>query len=168
VKIRVFVDSQIFIVYIHYYMNKETLTKTLRAEVAGMCVCQKAREASRKITRNYDEALQPIGIKTTQFTLLAVISVQDNATLTELAKALGMDRTTLSRNLGPLARNGLLEVSAEGYRRARSVSITKKGIAVMEQALPLWRSAQASMRKRLGKDTWSRIQSDLDEMRNLL
>jgi len=149
-------------------MDKESLNRELCSDVAGMCVCQKAREASRKITRMYDEVLQPAGIKTTQFTLLAVISVQDNATLTELAKTLGMDRTTLSRNLGPLQRGGLLAVSAEGYRRARSASITQKGIAVMEQALPLWRSAQASMRKRLGKDTWKRFQSDLDEMRNLL
>jgi DNA-binding MarR family transcriptional regulator len=149
-------------------MTKKTLIKELISNVAGTCVCQKARETSRKITRIYDEALQPAGIKTTQFTMLAVISVQDNATLTELAKALGMDRTTLSRNMQPLERNGLVEVSAERYRRARSVSISHIGVAVMETALPMWRLAQDSMQKRLGKDTWTHFQADLTEVRNLL
>ncbi len=149
-------------------MNKKSLIQELRSNVAGACVCQKARETSRKITRIYDEVLQPAGIKTTQFTMLAAISLQDDATLTKLAEVLGMDRTTLSRNLKPLERSGLVEVSAEGYRRARSASITSKGVKVMEEALPLWRSAQETMKKRLGNDTWTHFQADLTEVRNLL
>jgi len=149
-------------------MTKKTLVQELRANVAGACVCQKARETSRKITRIYDEMLQTAGIKTTQFTLLAAISLQDDATLTDLAKVLGMDRTTLSRNLRPLERNGLIEVSAEGYRRARSASMTEKGAAVMEEALPLWRAAQDTLKARLGKDTWNHFQTDLTEVRKRL
>jgi len=149
-------------------MDKKSLIQELRTNVAGACVCQKARETSRKITRIYDEVLQPAGIKTTQFTMLAVISVQDDATLTKLAKILGMDRTTLSRNLKPLERSGLVEVSAEGYRRARSASITSKGVMVMEKALPLWRSAQEAMQTRLGKNTWNQFQTDLTAVRKLL
>jgi len=116
----------------------------------------------------YDESLQPAGLRATQFGMLAVISLQGDATITELAAILGMDRTTLSRNLKPLARSGLIEISAEGYRRARSTSITDKGVEVMEKALPLWSSAQDSLRKRLGKDTWDRIQTDLIEIGHLL
>lgn len=133
-----------------------------------MCACRKMREASRKITRMYDEFLRPAGIKTTQFTMLAVVARMDAATLTELAKILGLDRTTLSRNLRPLERDGLIEVSAEGYRRARLVNITNEGIAAMEKALPLWRSAQKSLKRRLGDDTWARIQMELTEVGQLL
>jgi len=83
-------------------MDRKTLIKTLRNDVATVCVCRKTRETARKISRLYDDLLQPAGIKATQFTLLAAISVQGDATLTELAESLGMDRTTLSRNLKPL------------------------------------------------------------------
>lgn len=149
-------------------MDRKTLIQTLSSEVANVCACRKMREASRKITRMYDEFLRPAGIKTTQFTMLAVVARMDAATLTELAKILGLDRTTLSRNLRPLERDGLIEVSAEGYRRARSVNITNEGIAAMEKALPLWRSAQKSLKRRLGEDTWGRIQMELTEVGQLL
>ena len=142
--------------------------KQLTSDVAGLCACRKMRETSRKITRMYDEALRPAGIKCTQFSLLSVVARQDQATLTELAGVLGMERTTLSRNLGPLERKGLIEVSAEGYRRARSANITDKGVVVMEKALPLWRLAQRSLKRRLGENNWDRIQDDLAEVGQLL
>ena len=149
-------------------MAKKTLIQKLSSDVAGVCACQKMREASRKITRMYDESLRPAGIKATQFTMLAVVARKNEATLTELAETLGMERTTLSRNLGPLERNGLIEVSAEGYRRARSANITNKGVAVMEKALPLWRLAQKSLKRRLDDEAWDRIQIDLTAIGNLL
>ncbi len=149
-------------------MDKKTLIQKLGSEVAGVCACRKMRETSRKITRMYDEYLRPAGIKATQFTMLAVVAGQDEATLTELAETLGMERTTLSRNLRPLERNGLIEISAEGYRRARSANITAEGISTMEKALPLWRSAQKTLKRRLGEDTWRRIQVELTEVGHLL
>ncbi len=149
-------------------MAKRTLIQKLSSDVADVCACRKMREASRKITRMYDEVLRPAGIKANQFNMLGVVALKNEATLTELAETLGMERTTLSRNLRPLERNGLVEVSAEGYRRARSANITNKGIAVMEKALPLWRSAQNSLKRRLGDETWDRIQIDLTEIGHLL
>jgi len=142
--------------------------RQLSSGVAGVCACRKMRQASRKITRMYDEMLRPAGIKATQFNVLAIAALEDEATITELAETLGMDRTTLSRNLRPLERDGFVEVSAEGYRRARSANITNKGVAVMEKALPLWRSAQKSLKRRLGDDIWDRIQNELAEVGHLL
>ena len=149
-------------------MDRNALIKTLSNDVANVCVCRKTRETARKISRLYDDMLQPAGIKATQFTMLAAISLQGGATLTELAESLGMERTTLSRNLKPLERSGLIEVSAEGYRRARSASITDQGVAKMEKALPLWRSAQKLLKKRIGGETWERIQTDLNEIGHLI
>ena len=79
-----------------------------------------------------------------------------------------MDRTTLSRNLKPLERSGLVDISAEGYRRARSAGITNKGVTVMAKALPLWKSAQRLLKKRIGNETWDRVQLDLKEIGRLL
>jgi DNA-binding MarR family transcriptional regulator len=145
-------------------MDKKSLAMKLKSDVASVCVCRKTRETARKISRIYDDMLQPAGIKATQFTMLAAIALQVDSTLTELAETLGMDRTTLSRNLKPLERSGLIRVSAEGYRRARSASITNKGATTMEKALPLWQSAQKLLKKRIGNETWDRIQLDLSEI----
>ena len=139
----------------------------LSSDVAGVCACQKMRQAARKVTRKYNNALAPAGIKATQFTILAVVSLREGATLTALSSRLGMDRTTLSRNLGPLERQGLVELSDEGHGRARCARLTAKGVAVMETALPLWRQAQRSLRQSLGDEVWERVHTGLSEIGQL-
>lgn len=153
-------------VYIHV-MTKETLINALMQEVAGQCTCQKLREATRKISRRYDEALKPAGIKGSQFTMLAVISRSGVNTMTDLADILGMERTTLIRNLKPLARDGLVEVSAEGYRRSRSAGITDKGIAVLETAVPIWRATQLKLKGELGIEAWDQVHTGLGALNQL-
>ena len=148
-------------------MTRETLIKQLSSDVRGACACHKMREASRKITRRYDEALKPAGIKATQFPILAFIGLNEGVTLTELSSLLGMERTTFLRNLGPLERQGLIKTYDDGYGRARSAKLTAKGVTVMEKALPLWRQAQRSLRKRLGDDIWARVQDELSEIGQL-
>jgi len=149
-------------------MDRQSLTRQLASELRDACACQKVREASRKITRLYDEALRPAGIKVTQFTMLVVVALMEKATLTEMAEQLGMDRTTLTRNLKPLERAGLVEVSDEGYRRARQVNLTDQGAAALERALPLWRQAQSVLKARMGEEAWTRMQAGLDEARHRL
>ena len=139
----------------------------LNSDVAGACACHKMRAAARKITRRYNDALKPAGIKATQFTLLAAIGLFEGVTLTELSANLGMDRTTLSRNLGPLERQALIETFDEGVGRARSARLTGKGVSVMETALPLWREAQESLRRSLGDEIWTRVHAELTEVRQL-
>ena len=140
----------------------------LSSDVRGACACHKMREAARKITRKYNDALKPAGIKATQFSILAVAGLNEGYTLTELAAQLGMDRTTFSRNLGPLEREALIETYDDGYGRARSAKLTAKGVRVMEKALPLWRQAQSLLRQRLGNDTWKRVQGELTEVGRLI
>jgi len=135
--------------------------KQLSSEVGGACACDKMRKAARKITRDYNEALKPAGVTATQFTILAAVCLKEGATLTELSSHLGMERTTFLRNLHPLERQALIKTYDDGYGRARSAKLTGKGVAVMENALPLWRQAQRSLRKRLGDDTWTRVHDEL-------
>ncbi|SDE70844.1 MarR family winged helix-turn-helix transcriptional regulator [Kordiimonas lacus] len=145
-------------------MKKSKIIEKLKQDVAGQCACQKLRKATRIITRRYDEALKPIGIKGNQFTMLSVISLVDAVTLTELADKMGMERTTLIRNLKPLERDGLISISSEGFRRARSAEITDKGLNVLEEALPIWHQAQDSLRIELGANTWKIVHDGLEAL----
>jgi DNA-binding MarR family transcriptional regulator len=149
-------------------MARDELMKNITNDIAGYCACQKLRVASRKVTRMYDDAIRSVGIVPTQFTLLAVVGRSEAVTITELAENLGMERTTLSRNLKPLERDGLISVSAEGYRRSRSVQLSDKGVTVLGKALPLWKDAQATLKKQLGTDIWNQLQTDLTKVNNRL
>ena len=137
-------------------------------DVAAGCVCLAARKAARATTRLYDAALRPLDLRVTQFTLLAALRVaeQRDATLsiTDLADELAMERTTLSRNLGPLEARGLVGVGPEGARRARPLSLTARGRRLMERALPLWAAAQASLRAAAGEEDWKATRSSLSRV----
>ena len=118
--------------------------------VAANCQCRKLREASRKVTRIYDEAMRPIGIKANQFTILIGVSLMGPVSITNLADKLGMERTTLTRNFLPLEKDGLIELQA-GHGRTRNASITLKGKRLIEKAKPAWKAAQSLVLSRVGK-----------------
>lgn len=148
-------------------MEKQDLIKDLRSDVAGACVGQKSRNAARLLTRRFDDALRPVGLTGGQYSMLVIITLTQDKTLTELAAHMGLDRTTLIRNLKPLEREGLAEVSDEGYRRARSVDITELGVARLSEALPLWRQVQDGIKSELGEDTWRTVHSALEALDTL-
>src|SRR5438874_124217 len=112
--------------------NNDELTMT------RFCMCASVRKAGRALTSLYDEMLAPSGLHATQFSLLAHLARAGEETLTRLADVRGMDRTTLTRNLAPLERDGFVTVRAGADRRTRVVAITDAGRAAMERALPLW------------------------------
>jgi len=143
-------------------MDRKSITDKLMSEVAGVCACQKVRSAARVLTRRYEEALKPTGLTGTQYSMLTVILVTEGRTLTELATFMDIERTTLLRNLKPLERDGLVEVSAEGFRRARTVTASDKGVAIMAKALPLWREVQNSLKAELGATGWKHMQDSMN------
>src|SRR5215510_4745481 len=126
------------------------------------CVCNKTRIAARVVTRIYDDALRPVRLRATQFALLVGLGDEGAMSIAALAKLMAMDRSTLTRNLRPLETGGLVTRGDEGWRRSRSVEITAKGRARLQQGLPLWRSAQSEMMRKLGPSSWSRVQAGLD------
>jgi DNA-binding MarR family transcriptional regulator len=120
---------------------------------ATNCACQKVRMAARAVTRAYDEALRPVGLRSTQFTVLVAASVAGGIPLGQLAAALGLERTTLTRNLAAIEREGLIRIaSVDG--RTRNVVLTRLGLARLDQALPLWGRAQQELRRSLGEQGW--------------
>src|SRR5580692_8664169 len=115
------------------------------------CTCGSLRKASRRISQFYDAALAPVGIKSTQFSILSEVdrgSLEGRVTMCELATAMVMDRSTLGHNLKPLERDDLvvLRLSDED-RRKRYVELTVKGRAILRRARRLWRHAEGRFEK---------------------
>jgi DNA-binding MarR family transcriptional regulator len=108
------------------------------------CHCYALRRAARLVTQHYDRILRPSGLRTTQFTLLVGLAQRGPIPLTRLAGMLGLERTSLTRNLKPLTAKGWVTVVPDADRRVHSVGITAEGKAKARAALPLWRQAQAT------------------------
>jgi DNA-binding MarR family transcriptional regulator len=129
-------------------------------EAATSCACLKIRMAARAVTRAYDWALRPSGLRSTQFSILVAASVAGGIPLHRLANVLGLERTTLTRNLAAIEREGLIQV-ANVDGRTRNVLLSSTGTARLKQALPLWDQAQQTLRKKLGPKGWSLLGDNL-------
>ena len=133
-------------------------------EIIENCACHRIRTAARVVTRAYDEALRPAGLRATQLSVLLAVAAEDAMSITALAKFMGMDRSTLTRNLRPLEKEGLITLGDEGWRRSRTLEITKAGRSRLREALPLWSSAQRSLKRKLGDRTWDEVRAVLDHL----
>jgi len=132
------------------------------------CACFNLRKAARAITHLYDEMLRPTGLRTTQFTLLVATKMLEPITVTRLAKIGVMDRTTLTRNLRPLEKQGLIQITLGKDQRTRVVTLTPEGQKALARALPLWRKAQTRVIKELGQERWNSLKAYLAEVVSLV
>jgi DNA-binding MarR family transcriptional regulator len=117
-----------------------------------VCACTVVRRAAREVTHLYDDALAPTGLRITQYSLLANLDRHGAIAMTELAEVLGMDRTTLTRNVGPLRRDGLLSLRSAGYGRTKLVTLTERGRRRLRDAFPYWTEAQQRFAAAAGED----------------
>ena len=114
-------------------------------ETPQACLCFNLRKAARAVTQFYDAALEPAGLRATQFSLLAVLDGRSGVTISDLARALVMDRTTLTRNLRPIEKQGLVAIAPGDDRRTREVTLTQRGRKTLAAGMPHWRHAQTRM-----------------------
>src|ERR1700747_2587815 len=120
------------------------------------CTCMRMRRATRRVTQLYDHALEPAGLTVNQFGLLGYLHGRSFApahasSIGTIAEWLGMDPTTLNRNLKPLLAKGMVKnVTDPDDGRVRIVRITEKGLRTLREALPRWRNAQADVEKAIG------------------
>lgn len=128
--------------------------------MASYCTCAIVRRAARRLTQSYDDALRPLGLRITQYMVLAHLD-EAGLSVTDLASRLAMDRTTLTRNLRPLERAGWIRVGDGPDKRSRCVRITEDGRALYHAALPVWRKAEQAFRRRIGRE-------DAADLRRLL
>ncbi|MEE1610473.1 MarR family winged helix-turn-helix transcriptional regulator [Microvirga sp. CF3016] len=119
--------------------------------IGKTCFALHARMTARLLSRTYEAALRPLGLKLPQFGILGAIGHGTTASETVLAERLGLERTTLVRNLKVLAQNGWIEPVAGDGRGLRH-RLTPAGQAILEAAIPLWQSAQTELEGKL-KDT---------------
>ena len=130
-----------------------------------ICNCGALRQAARRVTRVYDEALAPVGLSVNQFSILARLNRVGPSTIQELAQLLVMDRSTLGHLLRPLEKRGFvkLEVSDED-RRSRRVMLTPAGKVAADKARPLWTAAQRSFESVFGTEAALEIRAVLKEI----
>ena len=126
------------------------------------CVCFNLRWVTRKVTQFFDGEMRRHGIRPTQGTILAALNARDSWSMAELSDWLGMDRTTIVRNLQPLQRDGLVELGGGGRGKLVELAITAKGRNQLGKLTPAWRAAQSAVVKTLGEKRWSAVLSDLE------
>jgi DNA-binding MarR family transcriptional regulator len=110
---------------------------------SAACLSTRIRQLSRIITRVYDDAMRPLGITVSQFTLLTQLAQQDGITAVEIGHSLDIEKSTLSRNLKRLLKDGHITMDPPAGRRGRGLHLTPKGAQAIQQGYPVWREAQA-------------------------
>lgn len=128
------------------------------------CHCTRLRTATRKVAAFYDAALAPTGINIAQFALLRTVARRGSLSLTELGRLLGLDRSTMGRNVRVVEKDGLVTIGKGKDQREAVVSLTDQGQAVLSMAEPLWSKSQDELTGRLGPERMEL----LDELERLL
>jgi DNA-binding MarR family transcriptional regulator len=134
----------------------------------SLCACTNLRRATRAITQFYDSYLLPSGLQTTQYSLLSNLSRADSVSITQFAETLGMDRTTLTRNLDPLLRRGLVERTLGEDQRVRMVRITPQGQELLSAARPLWAQAQERIVSSFGEERYYALLGELSAVEEVV
>ena len=138
--------------------------KELDFSATENCVCFNLRRVTRAVTQFYDAEMRRHGIRPTQGTILLALNAKESWNMAELSDCLGLERTTLVRNLRPLQRDGFVEVVGGGRGNRVEVTITAKGRKQVEKFMPAWESAQSTAVQVLGEKRWSALLADLEKV----
>lgn len=128
------------------------------------CICILLRQAARKTSAIYDDALTPLGINVAQFSLLRKIWRAESISLTELARKADLDRSTIGRNVKVLQRMRLIKSAASDDHREANVALTDEGLDLVERGGVLWDKAQDEIEIRLGHNGVEQLQALLDAL----
>ncbi len=134
--------------------ERPDLDLELCLQASRTCTAGNLRRASRAVSGLFDDALRPTGLRISQFSILVALALAGEASVSRLAGSLDLERTTLTRNVGPLQREGLV-ASAEGTdARNRMLRLTDRGRATLARALPIWERVQGRITQGLGDARW--------------
>ena len=125
-----------------------------RNELLTECACFDLRRATRAVSRMYDDFLRDEGLNVTQFSLLRLIYVEKELSISTLGRYMVMDRTSITRALAPLERDGLIRSRSGADKRIRIVSVTNMGRKLVDDAEPKWRQAQEALIETIGEGRW--------------
>ena len=130
----------------------------------SQCLCTNLRRAARGVSRHYDGALDGFGINVAQYSLLCNLQRLDQPSICNLAQAMGLDRSSLGRNLRVLECDGLVTLVEGEDQRNRVVQLTEAGRERLAAALPAWEAAQQRLIERLGAEKRETLLALLDEL----
>lgn len=135
---------------------------------AGACLATRVRQLSRIITRVYDDAMRPLGITASQYTLLAQLAARDSITAVEIGRELDIEKSTLSRNLKRLLALGHIIMDPPAGRRGRGLHLTPKGQAILKDAFPIWQDAQTRAVSAMGAESRNVLDGLLNQAEKLV
>jgi DNA-binding MarR family transcriptional regulator len=146
-------------------------TTTSVADIAemtsGACLATRVRQLSRIVTRVYDDAMRPLGITASQYTLLAQLAARDSITAVEIGHDLDIEKSTLSRNLKRLLALGHINMDPPAGRRGRGLHLTPKGQAILMDAFPVWQDAQKRTVAAIGIESRGMLDNLLNQAEKL-
>ncbi len=131
------------------------------------CNCAVIRQAARRVTRLYDQALASSGLRITQYPILVWLASAGPSTMSALAARMIMDRATLGHNLRPLEAQGLITMTAGEDRRSRVVSLTEVGRRKLREARPAWEMAQQSFEAAFGAEESAALRATMARLARL-
>ena len=121
------------------------------------CMCANFRRTTRALTQLYENALRPLGLRATQFTILQALSLAGEVTQSQLGGILAMDSTTLTRTLRIMDREGWIAERRGQDQRERRLRLSKAGETQFKRALPAWEKVQSQLRHQLGEQSWKNL-----------
>jgi DNA-binding MarR family transcriptional regulator len=153
-----------YAIYLHIHVSMSAKRDT---PATTPCLCSALRQASRAVSRLYDEELREVGLRTTQYSLLRCLSRLGEVRQGDLGELTSHEETTLTRNLRPLVNAGWVAIDPGEDRREKFVRLTKGGATKLKKAQPAWERAQERLRSRLPKETWSILLAGLPDLARL-
>jgi len=142
--------------------SHQHLPFTTTIEVRDTCLCLHLQRAARAVARRFDAALRPLGLTNGQFSLLMSLNREDPPTIGSVSALLAMDRTTLTANLKPLERRGLVKVTIDDAdKRTRRVTLTPPGRVLLVAAVPVWKRTHAAIEELLLRSDREELRADL-------
>src|SRR6476620_1683108 len=134
--------------------NADSLTYEFTHHVRDNCLCLHVQRAARALARRFDEALRPLGLTQGQFSLLTSLNRPEPPSIGSVSTLLAMDRTTLTANLKPLERRGLVKVAVDKEdKRSRRLTITATGRALLAKAFPVWVRTHTEIERLISRST---------------
>ena len=134
----------------------------ITVEVRDTCLCLHLQRAARAVARRFDAALRPLSLTNGQFSLLMSLNREEAPSIGSVSALLAMDRTTLTANLKPLERRGLVKVSIDdGDKRTRRLKLTAAGQALLVAAVPIWKQTHDIVEKLLPRANCEELRVDL-------
>lgn len=142
--------------------NRNDLPAGITPHVRDTCLCLHVQRAARAVARRFDEALRPLDLTNGQFSLMMSLNRPTSPSIGSVADLLAMDRTTLTANLKPLERRGLVKVTVDqADKRGRLMTLMPAGRKLLAAALPLWEEAQAATERLVARSSVDRLRADL-------